>query len=91
MTPSDGREIALVLAGGNALGAYAAGACEALLGHGIVPDRISGASVGAIVGAIIAGNAPDVRIAKLREFWEQATLWSVPLPPSSAASRRASS
>ena len=64
--------IALVLSGGNALGAYAAGAYEALHGHGREIDLISGASIGAINGAIIAGNPFDCRIDRLREFWAQA-------------------
>lgn len=64
--------IALVLAGGNALGAYAAGAYEALHNRGYLPDLISGASIGAVNGGIIAGNVPEQRIPKLREFWRQA-------------------
>ena len=68
--------IALALAGGNALGAYAAGAYEALHGRGYLPDLVSGASIGAVTGAIIAGNAPENRIAKLHEFWRQAGMGS---------------
>jgi NTE family protein len=64
--------IALVLAGGNALGAYAAGAYEALHNRGYLPDLISGASIGAVNGGIIVGNVPEQRIPKLREFWRQA-------------------
>lgn len=70
------QTIGLALAGGNALGAYSAGACEALHEHGYLPDLVSGASVGAINGGIIAGNAPDRRVAKLREFWAQAAAGS---------------
>jgi NTE family protein len=65
-------KIALALAGGNALGAYGAGAYEALHERGYTPQLVSGASIGAINGAIIAGNAPEQRIPKLREFWRQA-------------------
>nr|WP_315761582.1 patatin-like phospholipase family protein [Sphingomonas sp. Y38-1Y] len=36
--------LALVLSGGNALGAYQAGAIEALLDHGWQPDWVVGAS-----------------------------------------------
>jgi NTE family protein len=71
-------KIALALAGGNALGAYAAGAYEAMHARGYLPDVIAGASIGAVTGAIIAGNAPEQRIEKLRAFWEQATLGSAP-------------
>ena len=49
--------IALVLGGGNALGAYHAGAYEHLHQNGIRPDWIVGASIGAVMGAILAGNA----------------------------------
>jgi NTE family protein len=64
--------VALALAGGNALGAYAAGAYEALHQRAYLPDLISGASIGAVTGAIIAGNVPENRIARLHEFWRQA-------------------
>lgn len=64
--------LALVLGGGNALGAYHAGVQQALEEAGIVPDRIVGTSIGAITGAIIAGNAPQDRAARLAEFWRPA-------------------
>jgi NTE family protein len=67
---------ALALAGGNALGAYAAGAYEALHERGYSPDVIAGASIGAVTGAIIAGNPFTRRVEKLREFWSQAALGS---------------
>lgn len=70
------RTIALALSGGNALGAYSAGACEALHERQYLPDVVSGASIGAINGGIIAGNEPEQRISKLREFWTQATTGS---------------
>jgi NTE family protein len=63
-----------VLGGGNALGVYHAGAYEQLHHAGIKPDWIVGASIGAVMGAIIAGNAPDDRLPRLREFWEQARI-----------------
>ncbi|WP_354293866.1 patatin-like phospholipase family protein [Sphingomonas sp. 1185] len=66
--PPDLR-IALVLAGGNALGAYQAGVYEALHDAGIAPDWIVGTSVGAINGAIIAGNAPEDRLPRLSDLW----------------------
>jgi NTE family protein len=61
---------ALVLQGGGALGAYQAGAYEALATAGYLPDWVAGISIGAINGAIIAGNPPEVRVEKLRAFWE---------------------
>jgi NTE family protein len=70
--------VALVLQGGGALGAYQAGVYEALSEAGIHPDWIAGISIGAINAAIIAGNPPNSRVNRLREFWTQATadgLW----------------
>jgi NTE family protein len=63
--------VAFVLQGGGALGAYQAGVYEALLAAGITPGWIAGISIGAINSAIIAGNAPEQRIARLRAFWER--------------------
>jgi len=65
--------VALVLQGGGALGAYQAGVCEALNEAGVEPNWIAGVSIGAINAAIIAGNPPDTRIDRLREFWTQVT------------------
>ena len=65
--------VALVLQGGGALGAYQAGVYQALSEAGIHPNWISGVSIGAINAAIIAGNPPDTRIDRLRNFWTQVT------------------
>ena len=65
--------VALVLQGGGALGAYQAGVYEALSEAGIYPNWIAGMSIGAINAAIIAGNAPDNRVDRLRDFWNQVT------------------
>lgn len=62
--------IALVFQGGGALGAYQAGVYEALSEVGCEPNWISGVSIGAINSAIIAGNTPENRVPRLREFWE---------------------
>lgn len=79
--PPHCSQLALVLQGGGALGAYQAGVYEALSEEGYLPDWISGVSIGAINGAIIAGNPPEQRVEKLRAFWEQITggLASAPL------------
>ena len=70
--------VALVLQGGGALGAYQAGVYEALNDAGIYPNWIAGMSIGAINAAIIAGNAPNDRVDRLREFWTQVTVrWAV--------------
>src|SRR5499425_193124 len=65
--------IALLLQGGGALGAYQAGVYEALAEANLHPDWVAGISIGAINAAIIAGNAPDQRVAKLRTFWQGIT------------------
>ena len=60
----------LVLQGGGALGAYQAGIYEALSKDEFQPDWVAGISIGGINAAIIAGNPPDRRLERLREFWE---------------------
>ena len=65
--------VALLLQGGGALGAYQGGVYEALAESKIHPDWIAGISIGAINGAIIAGNPPHSRVDRLREFWTQVT------------------
>ncbi|MFD2189612.1 DUF3734 domain-containing protein [Pistricoccus aurantiacus] len=62
--------VALVLQGGGALGAYQAGAYEALMENNYTPDWVAGISIGAINAAIIAGNPPARRVERLRAFWE---------------------
>lgn len=59
----------LVLQGGGAMGAYHIGAMEALHELDFEPDWVCGISIGAINGAIIAGNPPEHRLAKLEQFW----------------------
>ncbi len=71
----------LVLQGGGALGAYQAGVFDALNGAGVEPDWVAGISIGAINAAIIAGNAPENRVARLKEFWRQATSGPQVAPP----------
>ena len=66
-------QIVLVLQGGGALGAYQAGVFEALHDSGIEPDWVIGTSIGAINGAIIAGNRREDRMMRLRDFWERVT------------------
>ena len=63
-------DVSLVLAGGNALGAYHLGACESLLRSGLAPGWFLGTSIGAVTAAVLVGNAPEVRLGRLRTFWE---------------------
>lgn len=65
--------VVLLLQGGGALGAYQAGVYEALAEANLHPDWVAGISIGAINAAIIAGNPPNLRVEKLREFWEGIT------------------
>ena len=65
--------VALLLQGGGALGAYQGGVYEALAEADIHPNWIAGISIGAINAAIIAGNPPNSRVDRLREFWMQVT------------------
>jgi NTE family protein len=64
------ERIALILQGGGALGAYQAGVYQALAEANLHPDWVAGISIGAINSALIAGNRPERRVEKLREFWE---------------------
>jgi NTE family protein len=64
------ERIALLLQGGGALGSYQAGVYQALAEADLHPDWIAGISIGAVNAALIAGNPPEKRIERLREFWE---------------------
>jgi NTE family protein len=67
------KKVGLVLQGGGALGSYQAGVYEALASSEYTPDWVAGISIGAINAAIIAGNAPQDRVPRLRRFWEEIT------------------
>jgi len=75
------KKIALVLQGGGALGSYQAGVYEALALSQYLPDWVAGISIGAINAAIIAGNAPETRVPRLRNFWEETTAPTASWPP----------
>ncbi|SKA24941.1 NTE family protein [Enhydrobacter aerosaccus] len=62
-------QVALVLQGGGALGAYQVGVLRALEEAGYLPDWFAGTSIGAINAAIMAGNAPEQRLIRLGKFW----------------------
>ncbi len=86
------KAVALVLQGGGALGSYQAGVYEAIADSEYPPDWVAGISIGAINAAIIAGNAPDQRVGKLRAFWDSitasATPWAMPATGCTEADRR---
>jgi NTE family protein len=81
-TPAKAQRV-LVLQGGGALGSYQAGAYQALCHCSFEPEWIAGISIGAVNAAIIAGNAPENRVQRLKEFWEMV---SAPVPWSPIAS-----
>jgi len=66
----------------NALGAFHAGAYEALYGLGLRPNCVAGSSIGAITAALIAGNPEERQVAQLRAFWNLA---SHPFPAAQAS------
>jgi len=74
------EQIALLLQGGGALGSYQAGVYQALAEADLHPDWVAGISIGAINSAIIAGNAPNERVARLREFWESVSTSPLGIP-----------
>jgi NTE family protein len=45
---------------------------------------VAGVSIGAINAALIAGNPPERRVARLREFWQRVSLPLPQLPPAPA-------
>ena len=71
--PGYAKPVALLLQGGGALGSYQGGVYEALAGSEYLPDWVAGISIGAINAALIAGNAPERRVERLRQFWEGVT------------------
>lgn len=81
-----------MLQGGGALGAYQGGVYQALAEHGYAPDWVAGTSIGSINGAIIAGNPPEDRLSRLREFWDTVCRrevwapWELPGPARKAQS-----
>jgi NTE family protein len=64
------EQTVLLLQGGGALGSYQAGVYQALAEADLHPDWVAGISIGAINSALIAGNPPEKRVERLREFWE---------------------
>jgi NTE family protein len=72
------ERIALCLQGGGALGAYQAGVYQALDEARVRPTWVAGISIGAVNAAIIAGNPPERRLERLREFWETVSHGALP-------------
>jgi NTE family protein len=74
------ERVTLVLQGGGALGAYQAGVYQAIDEAHIGVDWICGTSIGGINGALIAGNPPERRVERLREFWEAVSKPPIKIP-----------
>ncbi|MDR8398368.1 FAD-dependent oxidoreductase [Paraburkholderia sp. USG1] len=70
----------LVLQGGGALGAFECGVVKALEEHKIFPDVVAGISIGALNGAVIAGN-PRHATAALEAFWSELEVASPAMLP----------
>jgi NTE family protein len=64
------NQTVLVLQGGGALGAFECGVVKALEEERIFPDIVAGISIGALNGAIIAGN-PRHATEALESFWSE--------------------
>ncbi len=78
------RETVLILQGGGALGAFECGVVRAMDEAKIAPRIVSGVSVGAVNGAIIAGN-PDSPAAALEAFWNDISVYAPEAAPASVA------
>lgn len=65
------ERIAFAMQGGGAIGAFQAGALEALHEANVTLDACCGSSIGAINAAIFFGNTPSRRIDRLKEFYHR--------------------
>ncbi|RTL03034.1 MAG: patatin-like phospholipase family protein [Proteobacteria bacterium] len=73
------RKIIYVFQGGGALGSFQVGGVEALYENDYRANMVVGISIGGFNAAIIAGNPPEKRVAKLKQFWDTITT-HVPFP-----------
>ena len=87
-TSSAAEETVLVLQGGGALGAYQAGVFESLSTAYCEPAWVAGISIGAVNAALIAGNPAELRLQRLRAFWDLVSS-ALPAPALVAAPLRA--
>jgi NTE family protein len=62
-------EVAFVLGGGGVLGASQVGMLQALAASGVSPDVVLGTSVGAINGAVVAGDRDGTGRERLTTLW----------------------
>lgn len=67
---AEAMKVGLVLSGGGAKGAYQVGVLKALRELGTRIDAVSGASIGALNGGVLASSPSlDVAIERLEELW----------------------
>jgi NTE family protein len=72
MEANGGRpQVAFVLGGGGVLGAHEVGMLRALAERAIRPDLILGTSVGAINGAVFAGDPSPRGVERLTRLWAE--------------------
>ncbi len=71
MTDNNDRALALALAGGNALGAYQAGALTVLARSGHRPTLIAGTSIGSVNAVLFAAPRGGDPERALRRFWTE--------------------
>ncbi|WP_395666294.1 FAD-dependent oxidoreductase [Methylocella sp.] len=83
------NQTVLVLQGGGALGAFECGVVKALEEEKIFPDVVAGISIGALNGAIVAGN-PRHATQALEAFWSDLAV-SQPFGVSDATARAVAS
>ncbi|MFC5519733.1 patatin-like phospholipase family protein [Polaromonas jejuensis] len=69
MEPRANGKTAFVFAGGGSFGAIQVGMLHALVAHGVQPDLVVGASVGAINCAYFAGNPTLAGVRRLEQLW----------------------
>src|SRR2546421_5015905 len=79
--PPDHENIALVLQGGGALGAYQAGVYAEIFRTRFQPNWIAGVSIGAVNAALIAGNPSERRVERLAQFWDLVSSAVLAPPP----------
>ena len=76
----DGKTIhvGLVLQGGGALGAYEVGVVRRLKELDLLPDVVSGVSIGAINAAVVAAPASGDPLQSLYDIWDALTTPNIP-------------
>jgi predicted acylesterase/phospholipase RssA len=86
MAPRD-RQVAIVLQGGGALGAYELGVLKRLYEQkDFRPSVVSGVSVGAVTAATLVGAKNGDPVKTLADMWDEFEVYSSPLVPDSVES-----